>query len=75
MNIMKAINSGRIERDHGDGLVEVKTFYFGAGLYAHYFEKDGKKHGKETRYLPSGDLWLYHIYHNGVVSEQHCYKG
>ena len=42
MNIIDAINSKRLEKDHGDGLFEVKIFYDNGQLWYHDLYENGK---------------------------------
>ena len=68
MEIIKDLNSDRLERKLDNGLIEVKEFDVDFGyLYKHYFiNENDKLHGEFKRYDGNGQLWEQYFYKNGL---------
>ena len=66
MEIIKDINSKRLERKLDDGLTEVKEFFDNGQLEYHYFEdENSEKHGECKWYYENGPLLEHRFYKNG----------
>ena len=66
MEIIKDINSDRLEKVLENGLTEVKTFYKNGQLAYHYFkDENGWFQGEWKRYGMNGTLINFYIYIDG----------
>ena len=63
MDIIKEIQSKRLERKLDNGLIEIKEFWDSGKLLFHFFlNKNGKLHGEWKEYNENGQLKEHELY-------------
>lgn len=65
MEIIKDLNSDRLERKLDNGLIEVKVLYDSGLLWRYYFiDKYDKLQGEYKQYYDTGQLLYHYFYKN-----------